>query len=156
VSLGPPNLRHGPDGRQWLTYTQHKNRARKPVTLTIPVHPELRHIIEATPGIGKDVFLLNENGKGFANGASFGNWMRPHFKDAAAVEALTPHTLRKGISRRLAEAGMSVKQIAAITGHKTLKEIERYCADAEQKRLAEQGRIAHLCCLNNRVASQRR
>jgi integrase len=37
VLLGRANIRGG-----FLTYTQQKNRIRKPVTLTIPVHSELR------------------------------------------------------------------------------------------------------------------
>jgi hypothetical protein len=38
----------------------------------------------------------------------------------------------------LAEAGCSAHEIAAITGHKTLKEVERYTKSAEQARLARQ------------------
>jgi len=38
--------------------------------------------------------------------------------------------------RRLAEAGASAKQIASISGHKTLREIERYTDAADQKRLS--------------------
>jgi integrase len=46
------------------------------------------------------------------------------------------HGLRKAAARRLAEAGCSSKQIAAITGHKSLAEIERYTRAADQERLA--------------------
>jgi len=38
------------------------------------------------------------------------------------------HGLRKAQMRRLAECGASTKQIAAISGHKTLQEVERYTA----------------------------
>jgi enterobacteria phage integrase len=48
------------------------------------------------------------------------------------------HGLRKASARRLAEAGCSAKQIAAITGHKTLAEIERYTRQADQEILARQ------------------
>jgi hypothetical protein len=37
---------------------------------------------------------------------------------------------------RLAEAGCTPHEIAAITGHASLKEIERYTKTAERKRLA--------------------
>jgi hypothetical protein len=46
------------------------------------------------------------------------------------------HGLRKAAARRLAEAGCTTKEIAAITGHRTLSEIERYTKAADQKRLA--------------------
>ncbi len=39
--------------------------------------------------------------------------------------------------RRLAESGSSAKEIAAISGHRTLKEIERYTAAADQVRLSK-------------------
>src|SRR2546426_1005275 len=39
-------------------------------------------------------------------------------------------------SRQLAEVGCSANQIAAITGHATLREVERYTKAADQKRLA--------------------
>jgi hypothetical protein len=44
--------------------------------------------------------------------------------------------LRKAASRRLAEAGCSANEIAAITRHATLKEVSRYTKEAEQERLA--------------------
>jgi hypothetical protein len=43
---------------EWLHFTQRKNRARKPITLTLPLHPELQRIIEATP-TGALAFLVD-------------------------------------------------------------------------------------------------
>ena len=45
---------------------------------------------------------------------------------------------REIAARRLAEAGCTAKQIQAITGHKTLAEVERYTRKADQVRLARQ------------------
>jgi integrase len=130
VLLGRQDIKRG-----FLTYTQQKNRKRKPVTLTIPVHPELRRVIEATPTVGVKTFLVTHFGKPFtANG--FGNWMRDRCNEADLPEC-SSHGLRKAIARRLAEAGMSPHQIMAITGHSTLKEVERYTRAASQKHLAE-------------------
>jgi hypothetical protein len=53
------------------------------------------------------------------------------------------HGLRKAAARRLAEAGCTEKEIAAVTGHTTLKEVARYTRAAEQKRLAA-GALAKL------------
>jgi site-specific recombinase XerD len=68
-------------------------------------------------------------------------------KRAAAAAGLPaeclPHGLRKAQMRRLAESGASTKQIASISGHKTLHEIERYTAAADQRRLSR-GAIAKL------------
>jgi integrase len=51
-------------------------------------------------------------------------------------ERRVPHGLRKAAARRLAEIGCSEKQIAAVTGHTTLKEVARYTRAANQERLA--------------------
>jgi integrase len=130
VLLGRHNIKHG-----YLTYTQQKNRKRKPIPLTIPVHQELRRIIDATPTVGMKTFLVTHFGKPFTIDG-FSNWMR-HRCDEAGLQQCSSHGLRKAIARRLAEAGMSPHQIMAITGHTTLKEVERYTRAASQKHLAE-------------------
>jgi integrase len=56
--------------------------------------------------------------------------------NTAELPHCTFHGLRKAAASRLAEAGATVHEIAAITGHATLKEIERYTKTADRKRLA--------------------
>jgi integrase len=46
------------------------------------------------------------------------------------------HGLRKAAARRMAEAGATPHRIAAVTGHKSLKEIERYTKMVSQRGLA--------------------
>jgi integrase len=53
----------------WLHFTQQKNRNSKPVTLTIPIHPELRQIINSTT-LGGLNFLISELGQPFPRMAS--------------------------------------------------------------------------------------
>jgi integrase len=69
--------------------------------------------------------------------------MKRAAKAAGLPPECMPHGLRKAQMRRLAEGGPSAKQIAAISGHKSLHEIERYTAAADQKRLSR-GAIAKL------------
>jgi site-specific recombinase XerD len=57
-------------------------------------------------------------------------------KEAGLPPHCLPHGLRKAQMRRLAESGATVKEIASISGHKTLQEIERYTAAADQKLLS--------------------
>jgi site-specific recombinase XerD len=47
-----------------------------------------------------------------------------------------PHGLRKAMMRRLAERGSTSKELQSISGHKTLKEVERYTARADQRLLS--------------------
>jgi integrase len=63
--------------------------------------------------------------------------MKKAVKLAGLPSRCVPHGLRKAIMRRLAESGSSAKEIAAISGHRTLKEIERYTAAADQARLSK-------------------
>jgi integrase len=56
---------------------------------------------------------------------------------AGLPDRCVTHGLRKAAARRLAEAGCSANEIAAVTGHATLEEVARYTLAAEQKRLAQ-------------------
>jgi integrase len=56
--------------------------------------------------------------------------------DAGLPCECTFHGLRKAACRRLAEAGCTVHEIAAISGHASLREVERYTKAADQTRLA--------------------
>jgi integrase len=55
---------------------------------------------------------------------------------AGLPDECVTHGLRKAAARRLADAGCSTLMIMAVTGHQSLKEVERYTRAAEQKRLA--------------------
>lgn len=58
------------------------------------------------------------------------NAIRPGLRHCSA------HGLRKAATRRLAEAGCTAHEIAAITGHASLREIVRYTKAVDQQRLA--------------------
>ncbi len=48
----------------------------------------------------------------------------------------TAHGLRKACARRLAEAGATANEIASVTGHKTLSEVQRYTDQADRVDMA--------------------
>jgi integrase len=129
VRLGQKMVHDG-----WLKFTQVKNAKRKPVSLEIPILPELQRIIDATTPLGKDTYLVTEFGRPFtADG--FGNRFRK-WCDEAKLPHCSAHGLRKAGAARLAELGASDREIMAITGHQTAKEVDRYTKGARQKRLA--------------------
>ena len=110
--------------------TQEKTGAK----LVIPLHPNLLRSIKAAPA--KALTLI-----GSPNGTRMTTTALSALVTRAALTAglppeCVPHGLRKGAMRRLAEYGSTSKEIAAMSGHKTLKEIERYTAAADQARLA--------------------
>ena len=114
----------------FLTVRQSKTGA----TVVIPLHPELQAILAAS-GVSNLTFLTTATGKPFAPGA-FTNWFGGLCRAAGLPLGLSAHGLRKAMCRRLAEAGCSANQIAAISGHATLQEVGRYTKAADQKRLA--------------------
>jgi integrase len=69
------------------------------------------------------------------NERHFSTLFREHL-DAIGLDHLHFHGLRKTTAKALAEAGATTKEIAAITGHRTLSMVELYTEQAEQKKLA--------------------
>lgn len=119
-----------------IRVTQNKTGAK----LVVTMHPELKAVLDELP-LDNLTFLTTAYGKPFT-AAGFGNAFRD-WCDAADLKERSAHGLRKSAARRLAEAGCTTKQIAAITGHKTLAEIERYTASADQEMMAREA-IARL------------
>lgn len=104
--------------------------------MVIPIHPEWRAAIKAGPA--KGIYLIGD-----VRGMPIKRPMLTLIIADAAHKAELPneckaHGLRKALMRRLAEKGTSSKEIAAVSGHKSLKEIERYTTAADQGRLARQ------------------
>jgi integrase len=108
--------------------------------LAIPVHPDLQLILDATPSEHL-TFLVTAYGKPFT-AAGFGNWFRDRCDEAGLPKHCAAHGLRKAACRRLAEAGCSANVIASISGHTTLREVERYTKAADQERIARAGMAA--------------
>ena len=131
VKIGEPNIHNGV-----LTIDQGKTEGGEEAHLEIPVHPKLREIIDATPMVGVKTFLVTHFGKPYT-APGFGNWFREQC-DAAGCPGVSAHGLRKATARRLAEIGCTAHQIAAITGHASLSEVQRYTQAADRKRLARE------------------
>jgi integrase len=119
-----------------LTIDQAKTEGAEASHLEIPVHPKLRDIIDATPTVGVKTFLVTHFGKPYT-APGFGNWFR-ELCNAADCPDVSAHGLRKATARRLAEIGCSANQIASITGHASLSEVQRYTKAADRKRMARE------------------
>ena len=104
-------------------------------TVDIPIHPELARIILLTGG--DDVLLPGPDGKEI-KASTMGKMMAMAIDEADLPDDCVPHGLRKACCRRLAEAGATVLQIMAITGHKSIKEVERYTKGVDRKKMAAQ------------------
>jgi integrase len=125
VKMGRQHVRAGV-----LTVKQEKTGT----VLAIPVHPQLQTVLDATPSEHL-TFLVTATGKPYG-GNHFGESFREWCDVAGLPKHCSAHGLRKAACRRLAEAGCSANEIAAISGHASLDEVARYTKAADQARLA--------------------
>jgi integrase len=116
------------DGRA-IHVKQHKTGR----ALLLPIHSELAKLLASAEG--NMTFLLTEFGKPFTPGG-FSDWFRKAC-DRAGLKHCSAHGLRKAAARRLADAGCSTHEIASITGHASLREVQRYTEAASQAKLAD-------------------
>ncbi|MGH6662102.1 MAG: tyrosine-type recombinase/integrase [Rhodospirillales bacterium] len=116
----------------WLCFTETKGRNRHPKPREIPILPELRAVLDATPS-GHLTYLVTQFGKPFtANG--FGNWFRKRC-DEAGLPLVSAHTLRKAAATIAAENGANEYQLMVIFEWMTPKEAARYVRKANRKKL---------------------
>jgi integrase len=125
----------------WNAYDGRAIRLRQGKTgaeLVIPCHPELKAELDAwRPTTVSPLILVNSKGK---------PWLPTNLSTqlGRALEEIEGfpsgrniHGLRKLAATNLAQAGCSMHEIAAITGHKTLAMVQLYTASVDQERLAE-------------------
>lgn len=123
-------------GRQHVSNAVlHVKQQKTGVEVDIPLHSDLVAILDATPASNM-TYITTAAGAPFTP-AGFTNWFRACCGEAGLPKGCSPHGLRKAASRRLAEHGCSAHEIMSITGHKTLKEVERYTAAVDRKLLAK-------------------
>lgn len=116
-----------------LNWVRLKTETSTGLELAIPVHPTLREVINATPS-GHALFVVTEFGKPFT-AAGFGNWFRDRCNEAGLPHC-SFHGLRKAAATRLIDMGCDVVEVAAITGHASLKELQRYIETRDRKKAA--------------------
>jgi integrase len=102
--------------------------------LYLPILPALAQAMKAYPARGLTL-IGAVDGRPLTRPA-LSHVMRDAIKAAGLPAKCVSHGLRKAGMRRMAEAGFTEKQIAAWSGHKTLREIERYTQAADQKKMA--------------------
>jgi integrase len=121
-----------------LIYRQKKTDAE----INIPLLPQLEAAIAAMRiRDGQELFLETQFGQAFTE-TGFYNWFADKARKAGVPKGRSPHGLRKACCRRLAEAGCSPHEIMSVSGHETLKEVERYTKAANRARLANSAMAA--------------
>ncbi len=133
IRLGP---KHVSGGR--LVYQQKKTGA----LIDIPILPQLAAAMQAMHSFeGQKYFLETKFHEAFTE-TGFYNWFTRKARNAGVPSGCSPHGLRKACCRRLAEAGCSPHEIMSVSGHETLKEVERYTKAANRATLANSAMAA--------------
>jgi integrase len=129
--MGPQHIRNG---------LLHARQQKTGEPLQLPIFPELQEAIDTMPSRDRHLtFLVTVSGKPFS-AAGFTNWFRDVCNEAG-LKGFSAHGLRKASMTRFAEAGCSVHEIAAFSGHKTLSEIAHYTRSVEQAALAREAMV---------------
>src|SRR6516165_1234627 len=126
VRMGRQHIRNGA-----FIVKQQKTGTELP---PIPVLPELRAVLDATPSEHL-TFLVTATGKPYGPN-HFSETFREWCDAAGLPKRCTAHGLRKAACRRFAEAECSGPEIMSISGHATLKELVRYTKAADQAKMA--------------------
>lgn len=112
-----------------IQVVQEKTGAR----VWIPCHSTLKAALETWKQARSSVYIITDSrGQPYrpkAFQSIFSREMRLH----AALNGLVFHGLRKTAAAKMAEAGCSPHEIAAITGHKTMQMILHYTSQADQR-----------------------
>src|SRR4030095_9250756 len=128
--IGPRDFKNG----TLVDYRPQKGRSSGGLPINVPVHADLAKVIAGTPVVGTKTFLVSPRGTAF-NAGYLSEAMR-RWCDAAGLANCTSHGLRKLCLTRLAEAGCSVFEIMAVSGHKNVKEVQTYVDAANRKMMA--------------------
>jgi integrase len=132
VALGRAHLKAGR-----LTWVQEKNRDRKPSLVSVRMNAQLAAAIKACPLVSATgTFLINERGQPFSKSA-FGDWFARQVAAAGLAARCVVHGLRKAACRIMAENGCTEREIAAVSGHRSLNEVRRYTEAVNNVHLAD-------------------
>lgn len=132
----------------WADYDGEHIKVRQEKTgtaLVLPCHRYLQECLGAwkAEAVVTPTILHNSRGKPWrADGLS--NSMQAALRRVPGFPAgHNMHGLRKAAATMLAEAGCSAHEIMSVTGHKSLREVERYTTAARQQVLAAEA-VPHL------------
>jgi integrase len=99
--------------------------------LVIPIHAKLHTALKAVPA--KGIHLIgDQHGRPMAR-VALTKLMKQAAKLAGLGPECVPHGLRKAILRRLAERGGSANEISTVSDYRSLREVERRTAAADQR-----------------------
>ena len=112
----------------------HITQQKTDAPVAIPLHANLLRSLKACTVNGLTLFAAPNGQPVTSRGLT--QFMTRSIRRAGLPGGCVAHGLRKSSLTRLANHGATTKEITAVSGHRTLKEVERYTVAADQERLA--------------------
>jgi integrase len=106
----------------------------------LPVAPALQRAIDAMERVGGETLLITEYGKPFTT-AGFGNWFKDKCVDAGLPQC-SLHGLRKALTVRAAERGVTQQGLKALGQWSSDREAALYAESANRRKMAEEALAA--------------
>lgn len=136
--IGRPHIRSTPDG-EVISFVMTKGSHRRRKTLTLPILPALRTVLDASKDIlGELTFLTTQWNKPYTvNG--IGNWFKRQCEAAGLPDECTAHGVRKLAAATMAENGATALQLMAVFGWTKIEQAEVYTRAVDQVLMARAG-----------------
>jgi integrase len=132
VQMGPQHIKAG-----WMIITPKKTKRTTGKTLRLKIDARLQHVIDNTPQSGHLAYIVNQWGKPFADGSSFGEAFKGWCRKAGLPNDLSLHGLRQAFCRIAVEEGASESEVRSYTGHTTSRQLQPYIQARDEAILAE-------------------
>lgn len=104
--------------------------------LWLPLHSILKNALDQTPRRGTTIVAQN-NGSPYS-ASVFREKFRRERERLNLPDGIKFHGIRKSMACRLSEAGASTRQIMAVGGWRTSKQVDHYTRGADQEKLAKE------------------
>jgi integrase len=128
IRMGPRDIRGG---------AIHVRQGKTGAEVNLTIDPDLQAVLDATP-CRHLVFITTKTDKPFSPN-DFSEWFRAQCDAAGLPKECSAHGLRHAMGYGMANDGATTHQIAAVLGHKSLSEVQRYTKAADQTRMARDG-----------------
>ena len=119
----------------WKVFKGQDVSADEALEVIIPIRPELRTAIDATPS-GNLVYVATSHGTPFQSSKGFSQWFVDQRKSAGLPDKCVPHGLRKTAAAKLAEAGVGEFMLMSIMGWTNPNQARKYIEKASRAKMA--------------------
>ncbi len=110
------------------------NTKGKRDTREVQIHPQLKtYLEEYQPDLKKEFLFPGRHGQGHIHKASADKILRESCR-RVGIEGVSTHSFRRTALTRMSDAGIPLRHIQEISGHRSLKALEEYLGVTEKQK----------------------